>query len=107
MARPLREDAGPLSRSISPLSIEGAWSNGAPLLDSVKCLKPQEVTLGPNGILRERLTAWDSTGKLYITSQICGAVCSHVTQGICWADPALSSCLCSSMNSVRPESEDL
>lgn len=107
MAPPLREDASPLARIISPLSIERAWSNCAPLLDSGKCLKPQEMTLGPNGILRERLTAWDSTGKPYVTSQICRAVYGHVTQGTCWADPALSNRLCPSINSVRPEGEDL
>lgn len=77
MTPSFREDASPLSRSISPLSIEGAWSNGAPLLDSAKCLKPHQVILGPNAILREGLTAWDNTGRLCITSQICRAGCSH------------------------------
>ena len=89
----LREDASPISRNTSPLSMEGTWSNGAPLLDSTKCLEPQEMTLGPDGVFRERLTAWDSARKLYVTSQICRAACSLVTQGTCWADPALPRCL--------------
>lgn len=77
---PPREDASPLCRSTSPLSVPGAWSDGAPLSDSAKCLKPQEVTLGPNVILRERLTAWDRTGKPYVTCQARRAACSCVTR---------------------------
>ncbi|KAM9600228.1 cis-aconitate decarboxylase-like [Morphnus guianensis] len=80
---------------MSPLSIEGAWSNGAPLRDSTKCLKPWEVTLGPNGILEVRLTAWDSTGKPYVTSQILVARSAP--------EETVTSSFASFIHAVRPE----